>query len=317
MNIIRTGRNITLIALLLSLLFHGSTILYIFCQKTNKLLFPSENKTDLDIQNKNKQQQKLDVQKKDEWAETRARAGEFGAPVFFKDDPEEIEIDEPTPEQDLIMQQESVTPIEEPIQEEKIEHPVSEVTQQLPKDIDATATIAAAEIIPKPEPKIIPKRSAPKRKAQPRKKTQLTTQATAHNVPKPPITLAQLAQGFLEQRKELAGNYGISMLGMKQGMPSDEQMKYERYLQKLSWCIQNSISIHRDKQPPLTEQPIVRIFFSLDRDGSLKQLYIKKSSGNLYVDQFILFIFRDASSSFPPIPKYLTDDPFSMMCTFC
>jgi hypothetical protein len=104
------------------------------------------------------------------------------------------------------------------------------------------------------------------------------------------------------------------MLGMKRGIPSDEQMKYERYLQKLSWCLQNSFNIHKHQTPCKSADTEIHLFFSLNRDGILQQLHIKKSSRNKLLDDFVVFVFREASVSFPPVPGYLPDDPFQLTC---
>jgi hypothetical protein len=104
------------------------------------------------------------------------------------------------------------------------------------------------------------------------------------------------------------------MLGMKRGIPSDEQMKYERYLQKLSWCLQNSFNINEGKTPRTSADTEIHLFFSLNRDGILQQLTLKKSSGSKLLDDFVIFVFQEASQSFPPVPSYLPDNPFQLTC---
>jgi hypothetical protein len=371
MNILRIGRNVTIIAFLFSLLFHISSILYIFSQKTHRYI-PEE--IDHNQQQVPQALQSSSVKTpadRQEWAATQARAGNFGAPVFFeetKEDPEdsssfaestetesmqqapeiaEKEIDTPASEQT-----EEINPETETIAE-KIENEMVQTTMPSMGIIQHNSPVSVAAIsplqsqAPKPTSSFAPTSpkgyeghgkasvsakattdtSADKQKKAPQSQTKQPQQnpfaqtprtssfakATA-NKSKPPITLAELTQGFLHQRKEQSGTYGISMMGMKRGIPSEEQMKYERYLQKLSWCIQNSFRINSHKQPAPANVTEPHIFFSLNRDGILQQLSIKKSSGNMYVDQYILSIFRDASTSFPPVPSYLTDDPFSITC---
>ena len=56
--------------------------------------------------------------------------------------------------------------------------------------------------------------------------------------------------------------------------------------------------------------------FSLDRKGKLTNLYTAQSCGIKELDEMILYIFRQASSSFPPIPSYITLDPFEFCIVY-
>lgn len=314
-------------------------------------MLPSTQENELLEQNTLLPQQQQE-KKNNPWVETRARAGNFGAPVLFEDVPENTSqedlseqalneetldlaeshlietttkepehIKSPELEENITNTQEDVPEIQSLQKEEKITE-----TEQLPlnmvnKAIETNNVVFNAATQPQPPvtaQKATPRRTpqpqlSPPKKPSPRPST-AQTKPDAFSNPKPPITLAQLTQGFLHHRKEQSGSYGISMLGIKRGIPSEEQMRYERYLQKLVWCLQNSFNINRYKQPAISSDAPVHVFFSLNRDGILQHLSIKKSSGNMYIDQFVLFIFQDASSSFPPVPSYLTDNPFSMTC---
>lgn len=308
MDIIRISRNITIIAFILSLLFHGSTIFYIFLQKTrNPLLTEIEQ---------DEQKEALKKQHKDNsWVETRARADNFGAPVFFQDEPSNTETTHDTHRQEIPLSEQNsmVTDVtdQDDIETEE-ETPDQDSTISAQESLAKTDTIFEAPIQPKP--KNHTKNPIAKKRSRPKKKSQQNPIDAPRSAPKPPLTLAQLTQGFLNQRKEDAGIHGISMVGMKNGLPTDEQMKYERYLQKLSWCLQNSFTIHERRTPLIAMNSDIYLFFALDRDGILKHVSVKKSSGNKLMDDFILFIFRDASSSFPPVPGYLPHDPFQMTC---
>ena len=306
MNLLSTGRNITIIALLLSLLFHVSSVLYIFIQKTQPNLI---SKAEQDHLNKIIEQQQEQKRNKP-WVETQARAGNFGAPVFFEDtlpDQEDLPQEEPvshTHENDQENTQATQDVIDEKIKNKQ------DIASKTEEEAAAKTEYVKNEIVVQETTKTRQKPALERKRKPPSKKK---SQKPAHTQKQLP-SLAQLTQGFLNQRKEQSGNYNISMIGMKRGIPSDEQMKYERYLQKLSWCLQNSFKIHNHKEPRVSNITTPHIFFVLNRDGTLAQISLKKSSGNLYVDQYVLFVFRDASESFPPIPSYLTDDPFSMTC---
>lgn len=329
MNLIRIGRNVTIIAFLLSLLFHMSSILYIFSQKTQRYIPAEINQNQQQISQTLQQSSSVKTPAdRQEWVETHARAGNFGAPVFFEDLQENPEDSSPFTES---TEPESIDTSPE-ISEKEIDTPASEQTEKIVPEAETIAEKIEEEAVQTAMPSmgmvehnapvnlatISPLQSqAPKQVQKKASKPKTTPQSNSFktkSTAKPPITLAELTNGFLHQRKEQSGTYGISMMGMKRGIPSEEQMKYERYLQKLSWCIQNSFRINSHKQPAAANVTEPHIFFSLNRDGIMQQLSIKKSSGNMYVDQYILSIFRDASTSFPPVPSYLTDDPFSITC---
>jgi TonB family protein len=298
METIRRNRKIAIITFLLSLLFHASFMIYLIVQKSDYLNTP------LPQENALNPEQAQDKQ----WAETKARASNFGAPVLFEDAPSAIE----EPKAD-------VTP--DNIKSEK-EEPAEQETSELERSID----------IPNPE-KIVAQLPAqqettmqrPQRTRPPRKKdiqhvqrqrtaTQSTQQLSMPKSKQVP-TLAQLTQGFLHQPKD-EGTHTVHMLGNRKGLPTDEQMKYERYLQKLSWCLQNSFNINNSRFPSSERtETEVQLFLALDKDGRIKKLDVAQSSGSRQLDQFVLFVFRDAGSSFPPVPQYLPHNPFTIMYT--
>ena len=314
-------KKIIFLAFLLSLLFHMSSVVIVFFEKNKQQslvqLSPEE------------QQQELEqaIKQQEEWVETKAHAGNFGTPVMFVDD---FDIPLQTEEQ----KEDTLKPIEvteEKEEEEKEkEEPVTEKSE-LPQEkiieqdnITLQTLQAMAQPSPKPEKKPVIRKSPPAKKpSQPRKSTtarpsfdKLPTspklRSTSRTNEKPPLTLAQLTQGFLDHLKN-EGSHAIHMLGKKSGKPSDEQIKYERYLEKLGWCLQNSYHINQHHFPPSAHlDDKVHVLLSLNKDGSLKHCQIAKTYGNRELDNFTLFIFNDASSSFPPVPQYLPHDPFTI-----
>ncbi len=309
-------KKIILLAFLLSLLFHGGSLIYITLQKSHHdpaLPLPDANEI---LQKKNKQN--------NEWVEAKARAGNFGTPVYFQDEFEsssaaeaesilssvegadrpdlaEATQDNPEPIKDTSEKQEQL-----PAKKEITESIIPEEKKETIKDKPA-ATIQNTEIKP-----TAPKKVIPQKLLQPKSSFAKATADRQPSGPKPPLTLAQLSQGFLNHVKH-EGNHAIHMLGKKNGTPSDEQIKYERYLQKLSWCLQNSFNIHNDRFPPSARDvDSVQVLLALNKDGTLKQCRISKTSGNRELDYFTLFIFNDASTSFPPVPEYLPHDPFAI-----
>ncbi len=306
-------KKIIFLAFLLSLLFHFGSIIFVAIAS---LITHQTEKSQHDqspIAQPIENTQKINKQS-NEWVETKARAGDFGTPVFFQDDFEPASAETVTDKSENslkeVMQDTSEEPSslqEEPHIKEAMEIPEKEnIVTQKPQ---STSITSESEI--KPKKQAIQKKSSPIKQSPKPVSAPSSAKATAGG-PKPPITLSQLTQGFLNHVKD-EGKHSIHMLGKKSGTPSDEQLKYERYLQKLSWCLQNSFNIHNDRFPSSAHRDDeVQVLLSLNKDGSMKHCHVAKTSGNRDLDYFTLFIFNDASSSFPPVPQYLPHDPFTI-----
>ena len=298
MNTIQRTKKFIIAAFLLSLLFHASSVIYITWQASN-------NSPAHSLQDK-EEILKQTIQKKDEWAETKARASNFGAPVLFQDEPSYADPSETTQEQPEDKHNE--------VDPDAIKEHTQEIIEEIipEKVIPKEKNLSLQEPVENFRPKVAENKKLQQHPpAQARKNTRPPQQKKIA-APKPPLSLAQLTQGFLNHVKD-EGKHAIHMLGKKTGVPSDEQIKYERYLQKLSWCLQNSFNINNNRFPPsATTDNTVYIMLALNKDGTMRHCNVAKTSGNPQLDQFTLFIFNDASTSFPPVPTYLPHDPFTI-----
>ena len=297
---IQRTKKFIIAAFLLSLLFHTSSIIYVVWQGAN-------NNSTQSLQEK-EEILKQNVQKQDEWAEAKARAGNFGAPVMFQDEPSYADPSETTQEQPED-KHDKVNP-------DSIQKPEQKIIEEIipEKVIPKDKHVSLQEPVEEVRPKATKSKQAPQQQPSPMqaRKSARPPQQKKMTAPKPPLSLAQLTQGFLNHVKD-EGKHAIHMLGKKTGVPSDEQIKYERYLQKLSWCLQNSFNINNDRFPPsATTDSTVYIMLALNKDGTMRNCNVAKTSGNSQLDQFTLFIFNDASTSFPPVPTYLPHDPFTI-----
>jgi outer membrane biosynthesis protein TonB len=137
------------------------------------------------------------------------------------------------------------------------------------------------------------------------------------------LTLAELVEGFLhpvdEQSTESESedaNGGMHALRVKtgrKGHASEKQLMHELFYKKIIACIGNSFKIHRHKAP-LTEQPHrAAIQMAIKRDGSIYTLQVLQSSGNRAIDDFALFLLKDASLSFPSVPKFFDTDIYTFI----
>lgn len=128
--------------------------------------------------------------------------------------------------------------------------------------------------------------------------------------------LADITRGYLQQLHDEGENLIKTLGGDPNKKPTAEQLKYERYLAKIQWCLQNAHSINQDKcqlQEPINSA--MRIYFVLSREGKMTGFKIMQSSGKAYVDQYISALFTYASSSFPPLPAYVKEDHLPLTYT--
>ena len=311
METIRRKRRSIIIAFILSLLFHASLMIYLLWQRTdpiNNMPIPTPEEI---IKRETKQND-------NSWVETKARASNFGAPVFFEDEPAFAEATADRPQQETIEKPEIDAQPENKQEDPETNSPELERNIDIP-DPEEIST-------PLPQQKDTTTTQPPRRTRAPREKKeepvqrqpQKTAPQPAQRQPSPPNskqlpTLAQLTQGFMNHVKHSDGQHLVSMIGSKKGLPSDEQMKYERYLQKLNACITTSFSIHRGGFSSSSRiENDTWILIVLNKDGTPKQISLRQSSGNKELDAFILLVIRDASSSFPPVPHYLPHNPFAI-----
>lgn len=128
--------------------------------------------------------------------------------------------------------------------------------------------------------------------------------------------LAGITQGYLQQLHNEGENLIKTIGGDPNKKPTAEQLKYERYLAKIQWCLQNAHSINQEKcQLKESIDTTMRIYFVLNREGKMTGFKIMQSSGKAYVDQYISSLFQFASSSFPPLPAYVKEDHLPLTYT--
>lgn len=230
-----------------------------------------------------------------EWAEMKARASEFGTTVLFQDEPE-------------------FTPAAQATQNEQTPKQQKEKTKTVePEDILSPEKVA---VIDKQATQILEEESAQEESAhdqsfstaQIEQKIQgMTGAGKKEAAPKAPITLSTIAKGFLSTLDQ-GGRDSIGMAGKKGAHPSAEQLNYQRYMEKFGRCVSNSHNIHKNKLPQMQIRVPVNVTITLLRDGTLKDSYISLSSGVKAIDDYVLFIHRDASPGFPPVPSSIKDE---------
>lgn len=151
---------------------------------------------------------------------------------------------------------------------------------------------------PKEEPKEKPLEESPPPTEQLVKQTSSSANAPADKK-KPDLTLAQLTQGFMQHLQESP----MTVQSQNQGQASMEQLQQMHYMQKIIGCIVNSYKIHNNSNLRGYNMNPARIELALNKDGTIHTLQLVQSSGNMTIDQFLMNMFQDASSSFPPLPS--------------
>jgi len=142
--------------------------------------------------------------------------------------------------------------------------------------------------------------------------------------PKPPkkkLTLADITKGFSDYTQKQGINL-VQYVNSAKGVPTDEQIKRERYTRKLFDCFDILMKIKRNTLV-LTQKVSpnhlfkITVNYVINKNGSLHYIKVLKTSGIHEVDNFIVDLIKEASSSFPPVPSYLSKDKFIEFTQFC
>lgn len=150
----------------------------------------------------------------------------------------------------------------------------------------------------------------------PLKKTDLKNSSLKQKQLQAQKIISAITSGYLEQLHHEGDNLIKTIGGDPNKSPTQEQLKYERYIAKIQWCLQNAHSILQEKcQLGQPLQATMKVFLQLEKTGAMTNLRIVQSSGNEFADSYILSLFEYASRSFPPLPAYITLDPFPLHYT--
>ena len=241
-----------------------------------------------------------------EWVNGQAKGN---AAVIFESEPMEEQgqpegVEEGaivhTPSQEELLQEKPLDTM--PLQETSFDKEEKQVviqeqkaTQELIERTEKT-TLATAE----PEEKVQPQEKAPEKKA--------TTQPEARSAKK--INLAQITKGLV-QKMHNESKHLVNAVNGKDGKITEEQLRYERYFKKVEWHFNNSDRIHRSTHLEALMKArekingSAQIFIALNRNGSLAELKLVSSCGAKVIDEYFMFIVKDAASSFPTVPSFL------------
>lgn len=172
-----------------------------------------------------------------------------------------------------------------------------------------------------PEKKIDPRDYVIKKaeKSEDKKKPELfkplNPNEHASNKKNKSLTLAQMSKDFLGYAEQQGDNL-VKYVNSVAGIPTDEQIKFERYGSKILSCIDTTLKII---PPPFTTKtnvskidikpPIVGL--TINNTVGLEQVVILQSTGSIELDKHLLMAINRSSKGFPPLPKNLNKDKIS------
>ncbi len=190
----------------------------------------------------------------------------------------------------------------------------SKPTEQAIEESIEQAVQMANQVLAQSESDNVPQQAKPDPETEIKKerepKTEIAKQINKNqSQTAPALTLAQLTEGFLQHLQESP----MAVQSDRQGNASMEQLQHMHYCQKIIDCIVNSYKINKTRTISSDAmQQAARIHLALNKNGSISILTIVQSSGNITIDQFLLHMFSDASSSFPPLPSSFNEQPYHL-----
>ena len=176
---------------------------------------------------------------------------------------------------------------EEEISEQKLQEAIDIISQIL----DTNSEITVQEVVHQEEKRIDEKR-------EPIKKPSLTKKSP---------TLAQLATGFMQH---MAQESPMAVKSNTSGIASREQIMHLNYCHKIIECLSNSYKICRSQAPHYNQSQRACIQLAVNKNGSINKVTILQTTGSIQLDTFLVNLFKDAATSFPPVPDGLKSDPY-------
>lgn len=118
------------------------------------------------------------------------------------------------------------------------------------------------------------------------------------------LTLAQLTSGFIAHMANKPGDSAVSINGDKNKKPTAEQLIFERYQEKTYHCLLQSNNRYNNRYPDIAKYQTLelQILVTYHANGLAQNISLLSSSGHKEFDDYCMFIFKDASTSFPPVP---------------
>jgi outer membrane biosynthesis protein TonB len=125
-----------------------------------------------------------------------------------------------------------------------------------------------------------------------------------------------LAQGFAQHMHD-QGTDQYSMRGKEKGKATAEQLKYAQYASKICSTITNAFVTNKRKllfTSYAKHDAIIKVI--INKDGTLKDALVVKSSTVPAIDLSIITVIKEAAHGFPPLPEFFGMEHFPLTIVF-
>lgn len=122
------------------------------------------------------------------------------------------------------------------------------------------------------------------------------------------LSFTQLAQGFANQIAQV----NMAVESNRQGPADMGMIMFVNYCQKILSNIGDSYRITNHTAPQDKLPQDAQILMVLNRNGTIQSLNLVRSSGSERIDNYLLQLFKHASSSFPPAPTAIKEAPIKL-----
>lgn len=225
-----------------------------------------------------------------------ALQGSHSAPVIFK-----TISTSPTPlnQPHIDQQSKSFLPIKQQEPEQKNEPSIASKPPVITQNNSYVSIVNASENKHEdamdPQQKIISQKETPSNN----EKQPTTTQK------KPQFSFNNLVQGLAHHFQEEQGTDTYTMRGKNVGKATAEQIRYAQYGTKICSTIHNAFLTNNTKNSITirNNDPLV-VKIIINKDGSLQNTHIIKTSHSQSIDQTVISIINSAAHSFPPLPEF-------------
>ncbi len=333
--------------IILSLLLHGIFMMFIilntesahqmFLRHNQETLTQQQKLQQAQAQQQNQQQNQPNDEQQN-WAAHKAPSSSVSAPVLFQDQEEQAQppassteeisqaaaeqVAEPSAQDEQKNMLEATSEPEEQQAQKNLQEEIQEpeIAQHKPEAREESPVNMQETLQQQPATALQDEKALQKTVAQKTIKQKIQKPKVVKRPPLPANTtgfsLAQLSQRFLEYAHQEQGSGMVEVLGAQQGMPTDEQLKHERYVQKIFWWIQKASDMQNYRYQSIPQTDASSSWFMLlNRDGSIRVLNLLQPSGVPALDAIVGDVIREASSSFPPVPAYFKGDGYSLRFT--
>jgi TonB family protein len=248
------------------------------------------------------------------WATVHQAPMPAGAPVVL------VEENDPAPQtptpiaQKQIPQSTALTPQITQTREQPQDEPVPEIVQEKPIAAD-DSVVALPKKIEKPnvttyDPDYIPQ-SLFARKAVSDHTSVQDTKAPPAAPRKKQIDLATIASDFKSHGPATTRYTGPSMIGSDTAKLTQQQLRESQFSGKIIKTILASWRAHTAECPATAPRKIsMRLMLIIQKNGSVTDVTLLQSTGNKAVDDYIIHIMKDTSTSMPPLPGWLNSDTY-------